>query len=136
MKKDTDKKMTMQQQKILIVDDDDRNIFALKAVLKSRQFNCVAASGGLQALEMLQQNKDVTVALIDMMMPDMDGYELMAIIKKIPALNPVLLVAVTAQAMAGDKEKCIAAGADDYIVKPVNVDLLLDILNGQVKQQL
>jgi two-component system cell cycle response regulator DivK len=126
----------MQQQRIMIVDDDERNIFALKAVLKSRQFNCVVASGGLQALDMLQQNKDITVALIDMMMPDMDGYELMAIIKKIPSLNTVLLVAVTAQAMAGDKEKCLAAGADDYIVKPVNVDLLLEILNGQVKQQL
>jgi CheY-like chemotaxis protein len=127
--------MIMEEQKILIVDDDDRNIFALKAVLTTRQFRCVAASGGLQALQILKTDTEITIALIDMMMPDMDGYELMGIIKKLPSLNHVRLVAVTAQAMTGDKEKCLAAGADDYIVKPVDVDLLLGILNGQVKQQ-
>jgi two-component system cell cycle response regulator DivK len=125
----------MDEQKILIVDDDDRNIFALKAVLTSRRFRCVVASGGLEALQLLKQDLEVTIALIDMMMPDMDGYELIGIVKKIPSLNHVRLIAVTAQAMAGDKQKCLAAGADDYIVKPVDVDLLLEILNGQVKQQ-
>jgi CheY-like chemotaxis protein len=127
--------MIMVEQKILIVDDDDRNIFALKAVLTARRFSCVSASGGLQALQILKQDIKITVALVDMMMPDMDGYELMGIIKKIPSLNHVRLIAVTAQAMAGDREKCLAAGADDYIVKPVDVDLLLEILNGQLKQQ-
>ena len=124
----------MQGKKILIIDDDDRNIFALKAVLKSKQFNCIAASGGLQALDILKEHKDISVALVDMMMPDMDGYELMTVIRKIHSLNHVKLVAVTAQAMLGDKEKCLAAGADAYLAKPVDVDVLLQILNSQTKQ--
>jgi two-component system cell cycle response regulator DivK len=123
-----------QLQKILIIDDDDRNIFALKAVLTAKGFTCVAASGGLQALEILKQQKDVGIALVDMMMPGMDGYELMALVRKIASLHHIKLVAVTAQAMPGDKEKCLAAGADNYLSKPVNVDTLLHILGTGSKQ--
>ena len=122
------------QQKILIVDDDERNIFALKAVLKSRRFDCVVAPGGLQALDILKQHRDIDLVLVDMMMPDMDGYELMTLIRKMPSLNNLKLIAVTAQAMAGDKEKCLAAGADDYITKPVDVDVLLKALSSHLKQ--
>ena len=123
------------EQKILIIDDDDRNIFALKAVLVSRGFQCVIASNGLQALDVLQEQKDIAIALVDMMMPEMDGYELMSVIKRIASLSHIILIAVTAQAMIGDKAKCLAAGADHYISKPINVDSLLDILNEYSKQK-
>jgi two-component system, cell cycle response regulator DivK len=126
--------MNTPTKKILIIDDDERNIFALKAVLTAKKFNCVVAPGGLQALEILKQHRDISVALVDMMMPDMDGYELMTLIRKIPSLNSLQLVALTAQAMMGDKEKCLAAGADDYISKPVDIDVLLQILDGRLKQ--
>ncbi len=115
-------------QKILIIDDDDRNIFALKAVLTAKGYYCSTASGGAQALDILKNNEDISVALVDMMMPDIDGYELMMLVRKMPSLQHVRLVALTAQAMPGDKEKCMAAGADDYISKPVDVDTLLKII--------
>jgi len=115
-------------QKILIIDDDDRNIFALKAVLTAKGYSCSTAPGGAQALDILKNNKDIGVALVDMMMPDIDGYELMMLIRKMPSLQHLRLVALTAQAMPGDKEKCMAAGADDYISKPVDVDALLKII--------
>ena len=117
--------MNPQLKKILIIDDDERNIFALKAVLTSKGFECVTVTGGSQALEVLNKDSGINIALVDMMMPDIDGYELMMLIKKMPSLQQVKLVAVTAQAMPGDKEKCLNAGADDYISKPVDVDILL-----------
>jgi two-component system cell cycle response regulator DivK len=113
---------------ILIIDDDDRNIFALKAVLTAKGFRCSTATGGAAALEVLKNNKAISIALVDMMMPEIDGYELMMLIKKMPSLRHVRLVAVTAQAMPGDREKCEAAGAEKYIAKPVDVDLLLKII--------
>lgn len=128
--------MNARPQKVLIIDDDERNIFALKAVLTTKKLNCVTASGGLQALDMLKQYRDISVALVDMMMPDIDGYELVKLIRRIPELNNIMLVAVTAQAMVGDKEKCLAAGADAYLSKPVDVDILLDILKGSLNHQL
>lgn len=115
--------------KILIIDDDERNIFALKAVLTSRGYQCNTATGGTQALDILKQEKDIGVALVDMMMPDIDGYELMMLIRKTPSLQHIKLVAVTAQAMPGDKEKCLAAGASEYISKPVDVDILLKTID-------
>lgn len=123
--------MNSNKTKVLIIDDDERNIFALKAVLSARNFTCFTATGGIQALENLKEHKDISVALVDMMMPDIDGYELMGLIRKIPALEKIRLVAVTAQAMAGDKEKCFAAGADAYISKPVDIDKLLAILHRE-----
>jgi len=115
--------------KILIIDDDDRNIFALKAVLSSRGYQCDAAVSGEQALQLLQKQV-YSAALVDMMMPGMDGYELMERIRKLPQWNNLKLVAVTAQAMMGDREKCLAAGADAYISKPVDIDVLLQELQG------
>jgi two-component system, cell cycle response regulator DivK len=125
--------MNKQLYKILVVDDDERNIFALKAVLASRGFCCVTARGGMQAVHILQQQQDIALALVDMMMPGMDGYELIKRVHDIPALNHVKLVAVTAQAMAGDREKCIAAGADAYIAKPVDTDILFGVVQEQLK---
>src|ERR1700712_5033825 len=102
------------RKKLLIIDDDDRNIFALKAVLASRGFECIPATSALAALGILQEEQNIGAALIDMMMPGMDGYELIGLVKKMPELDHVRLIAVTAQAMAGDRERCLAAGADGY----------------------
>ena len=124
--------MNQQAAKILIIDDDDRNIFALRAVLTARGFTCFTAVSGVQALQILQQEV-IDTALVDMMMPGMDGYELMERIRQMPSLNHVKLVAVTAQAMMGDREKCLAAGAGAYISKPVDVDKLVQVLSDPFK---
>lgn len=122
--------MNTRLKKILIIDDDDRNIFALKAVLSAKGYECSTATGGTRALEVLKNDRAIHVALVDMMMPDIDGYELMMLIRKMPSLDHVKLVAVTAQAMPGDREKCIAAGASEYISKPVDIDILLRTLEN------
>jgi len=127
--------MNQQLKKILIVDDDDRNIFALKAVLTSKGYSCITAVSGLQALEIMQQQNDISAALVDMMMPGMDGYEMMELVRETSSLNHVRLIAVTAQAMMGDKEKCLAAGADAYVSKPVDIDNLLQMLHDPLKQK-
>ncbi len=115
--------------KILIVDDDPRNIFALKATLKSRSFDCISCNDAIEALKLLEGNEKVDVVLMDMMMPEMDGYEAIPLIKNLPNRQETPVIAVTAQAMVGDREKCIRAGADDYISKPVDLDKLLVILD-------
>ncbi len=114
-----------QKSAILIVDDDPRNIFALKMVLKARGFNCETATNFTDALNILKSNKDVKLVLMDMMMPDVDGYESIAHLKSLEEFKHLPIIAVTAQAMVGDKEKCLKAGADGYVSKPVNVDHLL-----------
>jgi len=122
--------MEVKTKKILIIDDDSRNIFALKAVLKAKKFTCLSASSAQQGFDILASDKDVAVVLMDMMMPDMDGYQAMAEMKKDPEMKSVPVIAVTAQAMVGDKERCINAGAVGYISKPVNVDeLVLQLKN-------
>jgi len=116
------------RKKVLIVDDDARNIFALSAVLKAKGYSCISSPGSLEALKLLSSNHEVGIILLDMMMPDMDGYEMLTTLRK--GSNATLpVIAVTAQAMVGDREKCLAAGADDYLSKPVDVDKLIDILN-------
>lgn len=122
--------MEVKTKKILIIDDDSRNIFALKAVLKAKKFTCLSASSAQQGFDILASDKDIAVVLMDMMMPDMDGYQAMAEMKKDPEMKTVPVIAVTAQAMVGDKERCINAGAVGYISKPVNVDeLVLQLKN-------
>jgi len=116
--------------KILIIDDDSRNIFALKAVLKAKGYNCITATAALDGIDLLSTDKEIKAVLMDMMMPEMDGYE--AIEDKM--MKNVPLIAVTAQAMAGDREKCLEAGADDYISKPINVDQLLSVLEKHAKR--
>ncbi|CAM4065625.1 response regulator [Flavobacterium antarcticum] len=119
----------MNRKKVLIIDDDSRNIFALTATLKSRSFECISCLSAPEAIELLQKQKDIDIILIDMMMPEMDGYDAIPLIKELPDYKQVPVIAVTAQAMTGDREKCIEAGADDYISKPINVDKLMLVLN-------
>ena len=118
----------MAENKILIVDDDNRNIFALSAVLKSKGFQCVSAIGGEEGLDLLKREKGIAVVLMDMMMPGMDGYQAMAQMSNHPELKEIPVIAVTAQAMLGDRERCLNAGAVGYVSKPINVDELTELL--------
>lgn len=119
----------MAENKILIVDDDNRNIFALRAVLKAKGYQCLSANGAEEGLEILAEDSDIAVVLMDMMMPGMDGYEAMSIMKKSPEFRDIPVIAVTAQAMLGDRERCLNAGASGYISKPINVEELIKLLN-------
>jgi signal transduction histidine kinase/DNA-binding response OmpR family regulator/CHASE3 domain sensor protein len=113
---------------VLIADDDVRNIFSLTKALEQHKMKVLAATDGKEALQVLKDNPTVDVVLMDMMMPEMDGYESTKEIRKIPAFKHLPVLAVTAKAMMGDREKCIAAGASDYISKPVDVDQLISLL--------
>jgi len=122
----------MADSKILIVDDDNRNIFALSAVLKSKGYKCVSATGGEEGLDLLKKEKDIAVVLMDMMMPGMDGYQAMAEMNDHPELKDIPVIAVTAQAMVGDRERCINAGAVGYVSKPINVEELTRLLTQYI----
>ena len=121
--------MTGSKKTILIIDDDSRNIFALSAVLRAKGFVVVSAHSGEEGLQLLANNKNIRVILMDIMMPDMDGYEAISKIRSNPSWSSILIIAVTALAMVGDREKTLSAGADNYISKPIDVDILLDLLN-------
>ena len=114
--------------KILIVDDDNRNIFALTAVLKARGYQCLSTTGGEEAIALLKRDKDIAVVLMDMMMPGMDGYQAMSEMAESDDLKNIPVIAVTAQAMVGDRERCMNAGAVGYISKPINVEELIKLL--------
>ena len=113
---------------VLIADDDVRNIFSLTKALEQHKMKVLAATDGKEALQILKENPLVDIVLMDMMMPEMDGYESTKEIRKIPAYKHLPVLAVTAKAMMGDREKCIAAGASDYISKPVDIDQLISLL--------
>ena len=114
--------------KILIVDDDIRNIYSLTSVLESYDVEVLHAERGKEGIAILEEVPGIDVALIDIMMPEMDGYETMQQIRQRPDLAELPLIAVTAKAMKGDRQKCLDAGASDYIAKPVDIDLLLALL--------
>jgi len=114
--------------KVLIVDDDIRNIYSLTSVLESFDMKVVHAERGRDGITILDRTPDIDVALIDIMMPDMDGYETMREIRKRPTMRDLPLISVTAKAMKGDRQKCLDAGASDYIAKPVDIELLLALL--------
>ncbi|MEZ0611416.1 response regulator [Fibrella sp. WM1] len=118
----------MSKKRVLIIDDDARNIFALTATLRAKGFDCLSSLNARDALTMLQTDEVVDAILIDMMMPDMDGYEAIPRIKNIDSRRQTPIIAVTAQAMVGDREKCLQAGATDYVAKPIDVDRLLSLL--------
>lgn len=124
--------METRTKKILIVDDDQRNIFALTAVLKAKKYSCVSASSAQQGFNIIASDGDIGVVLMDMMMPDMDGYQAMAKMQEDETLRDIPVIAVTAQAMVGDRERCLNAGAKGYISKPVNVDELVVQLNKYI----
>jgi len=119
---------TLKSRKVLVVDDDARNIFALTTVLESQEMDVLSSTNGRQAIEIIQSTPDLSVVLMDIMMPDMDGYETMREIRKDPRFRTLPMLALTAKAMKGDREKCLEAGASDYIAKPVNTDQLLSLL--------
>ncbi len=114
--------------KVLVVDDDARNIFALTTVLESQEMEVLSATNGRQAIDIIKRTSDLGVVLMDIMMPEMDGYETMREIRNNPQLRTLPILALTAKAMKGDREKCLQAGASDYIAKPVNTEQLLSLL--------
>jgi CheY-like chemotaxis protein len=118
----------MGKKRVLIIDDDARNIFALKATLRSKSFDCLSCLHAQDAIDLLKTDEVVDVILLDMMMPDIDGYEAIPRIRSLDRRKDIPIYAVTAQAMVGDREKCLEAGATDYISKPIDVDKLLSLL--------
>ena len=114
--------------KVLVVDDDARNIFALTTLLENHDMDVISATNGRQAIELIENTPDLSMVLMDIMMPEMDGYETMREIRKRPKFRTLPILALTAKAMKGDREKCLEAGASDYIAKPVNTDQLLSLM--------
>jgi len=114
--------------KVLVVDDDIRNVFALTSVLERHKMDVVSAESGKAALEVLDKDPAMDVVLMDIMLPEMDGYDTIRAIRKFPHFRALPIIALTAKAMKGDREKCIEAGASDYIAKPVDTEQLLTLL--------
>jgi CheY-like chemotaxis protein/signal transduction histidine kinase/HAMP domain-containing protein len=113
---------------VLLVDDDSRNIFALSSVLERRGMSVLTATTGSEAIELIEATPDLAIVLMDIMMPEMDGYQTIEKIRENPAYRRLPIVALTAKAMKGDREKCLEAGASDYLAKPVNTEQLLSAL--------
>ncbi|WP_414473717.1 HAMP domain-containing protein [Microvirga sp. M2] len=124
----------LEGRKVLIIDDDMRNIFSLTSALEQYGLTVIFAENGLEGIEKLKETPDVDLALVDIMMPEMDGYETMREIRKEPRYRDIPLIAVTAKAMKGDREKCLEAGATDYVSKPVDIDQLLAVLRVQLSR--
>jgi len=118
----------LRNRRVLVVDDDVRNIFALTTLLENHEMEVVTATNGRQAIELIEQTEDLSAVLMDIMMPEMDGYETMREIRKSAKFRALPILALTAKAMKGDREKCLEAGASDYIAKPVNTEQLLSLL--------
>jgi CheY-like chemotaxis protein len=123
---DTDQ--TLKGRKILLVDDDLRNTFALSKMLQQYEMDVIMADNGKLALEMLDQDAGIELVIMDIMMPVMDGYEAMRRIRENPQFNKLPIIALTANAMVGDRKKCIEGGANDYMTKPIDTDNLLSLL--------
>ncbi|MES2376013.1 MAG: HAMP domain-containing protein [Bacteroidota bacterium] len=118
----------LDSKKVLVVDDDVRNLFALTAVFERSNIDVITAESGREALEILNKDKSIDIVLMDIMMPEMDGYETIQMIRKEPRNKNLPIIAVTAKAMIGDRQKCISSGASDYITKPVKTDQLLSLM--------
>jgi CheY-like chemotaxis protein len=114
--------------KVLVVDDDVRNIFALSSVLERRGMKVLSAGTGREAIATIETTPDLAIVLMDIMMPEMDGYETMQVIRQNQALRRLPIIALTAKAMKGDRERCLEAGASEYLAKPVNTEQLLSAL--------
>jgi len=114
--------------KVLVVDDDIRNIFALNSLLERHHMNVITATNGQEAIKLVESTEDLSLVLMDVMMPEMDGYETMRRIRQQSKFRMLPIIALTAKAMKGDREKCLEAGASDYVAKPVNTDQLLSLV--------
>jgi CheY-like chemotaxis protein len=113
---------------VLLIDDDARNIFALSSVLERRGMRVLTATTGSEAIALAETTPDLAIVLMDIMMPEMDGYQTIRVIRQKPAFRRLPIIALTAKAMKGDREKCMEAGASDYLAKPVNTEQLLSAL--------
>lgn len=113
---------------VLVVDDDVRNIFALTKALEMQGMRVLTAHNGRQCLDMLDLHKEIDIVLMDIMMPEMDGYQTMRHIRRDQQLNEMPIIALTAKAMKYDREKCLEAGASDYISKPINLEQLFSVM--------
>jgi CheY-like chemotaxis protein len=113
---------------VLVVDDDTRNIFALSSALERRNMRVLTATTGQEAISILEKSPEVAIVLMDIMMPEMDGYETIGVIRSKPDFRRLPIIALTAKAMKGDREKCLEAGASDYLAKPVNTEQLFSAL--------
>jgi CheY-like chemotaxis protein len=120
--------------KVLVVDDDIRNVFALTSALEQHGMQVLHAESGKEGIELLKRSPDIEVVLMDVMMPGLDGLDTMRIIRQLDAYREIPIIAVTAKAMMGDRDKCLAAGATDYVAKPVNIDELLATLARTLPQ--
>lgn len=123
-----DKEAILRGKRVLVVDDDMRNTFALATVLEEREMDVIVAKNGKESLRLLDENPDISLVLMDIMMPEMDGYEAMRKIREQPRFRKLPMIALTAKAMKGDKAKCIEAGANDYLAKPVDTDKLVSLM--------
>ncbi len=121
-------KEILRKRKVLVVDDDARNIFALTSLLENHEVDVISTTKGKDAIELIQTMPDISLVLMDIMMPEMDGYETIRRIRAAPDFRTLPILALTAKAMKGDREKCLEAGASDYISKPVNTDQLLSLM--------
>jgi CheY-like chemotaxis protein len=122
-------------EKVLIVDDDIRNVFALTSVLEQHGLSVLYAENGREGIEVLEQHDDVTVVLMDIMMPEMDGYATTTAIRRMPQFAGLPIIALTAKAMKGDREKAIESGASDYVTKPVDPDHLLSVMEQWMRAE-
>ncbi|MFP5326009.1 MAG: response regulator, partial [Acidimicrobiia bacterium] len=120
--------VVLQGKKVMIVDDDVRNVFALTSALESAGMTVVYAENGREGLSTLDENQDTDIVLMDVMMPEMDGYETTRAIRAQEQYRDLPIISLTAKAMKGDREKSVAAGASDYITKPVDVEQLLSLM--------
>ena len=120
--------------KVLIVDDDIRNIFALTSILERYQMQILSAETGRDAIAKLREMPDTDAVLMDIMMPEMDGIDTTRAIREIPQFKDLPIIAVTAKAMKGDREKCIEAGMWDYLSKPVNPEQMLAVLRSWIRR--
>ncbi|TDF36342.1 PAS domain S-box protein [Alteromonadaceae bacterium M269] len=128
LKKVHDVEAILSHKKVLLVDDDMRNIYALSAALEDKNMEVIVAKNGIEALEKLDEHQDVNIILMDIMMPEMDGYEAMGRIREAGPHQNTPIIALTAKAMAGDREQCIDAGASDYISKPIEIERLFSLM--------
>jgi CheY-like chemotaxis protein len=128
LKKLHDSDEPLRERKVLVVDDDVRNIFALNSLLERHGMIVITATNGHDAIKLLDENADLSLILMDVMMPEMDGYETMRRIRENPAHRQLPIISLTAKAMKGDREKCLQAGASDYVAKPVNTEQLLSMV--------